>query len=206
MTIVEALRKIVAKEELKVLFGDKLEKAILSLDGSLTKEASRFAVAYHSGATDHLRQACNEPWEWETHFNSAIKALVGYGMDEQEAGETVGYFGEAFGFPDYCQAKPALHGKLVNKTKESEFIYEGDVVNGKENGVGKRDYYYNGRLVNKEECIWIEGEMYGYWTCYELAFECVEMTKIGFLYKDNIQVERITYDDGEVEINCYTKI
>ena len=206
MTIVEALRKITAKEGMKTLFSDKLEKCILALDNGLKKEADRFATAYKSGAMEHLRAACNEAWEWEKYFELAKCALIGYDMDESVAIQTVGYFGEAFGFPGYCKANPALQGKLVSKTDESEFVYEGDVVDGKENGVGKRTYYYNGRLVNKDESIWIEGEMYGYWVCYELAFECVEMTKIGFIYKDDIQSERITYDDGEVETNIYTKI
>ena len=55
----------------------------------------------------------------------------------------------------------------------------------KPHGVGVRNFYYEGKWTNLDECVWIDGVMCGYDYAKELEFGAFEDQKIGFVVNDS---------------------
>lgn len=204
MTFINFLRGQMAGSDFNIIFSSQIYAN--AVEAGFGIEGRRLKIAYESGALDAIRLACNKPYEYKNHFDKAQSLLVRYNMDSYSAAETVAYYGAALGFPGYCTQDARIVGKLTTVDGESEFIYEGEIVNGRENGIGQRSYYYGGAFTSCDTCVWVNGEMFGYWTVREIIFECVEANKIGFIIKDRVANEQTTYDDGDVEYTTYKEI
>ena len=200
--MIDLIRKTLVAEGGAVFSGELAKKAWAA---GFRKESPRLALAHSCGALTDIRTACNKAWEFEVHFAAAVRKLIAADMSLPEARQILGWFGEAFGFPGYVRHYPERVGTLTDVLGKSKFVYEGEVVNGKENGFGKRTHYRGRRVAGTDESIWIDGCMYGYWQGSEVTFG-VDIQKVGFLVDDQIVSERRTYDYGAVEYEAFSTL
>ena len=77
-------------------------------------------------------------------------------------------------------------------------IYKGETKDGKEYGVGIRNNYYDGKSCGWDECVWINGRMFGYCHSLDIEFEAYETKKYGFVVNDTYIGKYMNiYEDGE---------
>ncbi|MBE6548411.1 MAG: hypothetical protein E7667_06015 [Ruminococcaceae bacterium] len=148
------------------------------------KEAEQFATLIYGMARGTLLDLIHDVYNYEEYAVDIRRILENGGMSSAEAKRTLEIFYEAFGFPGYRRSDPSKMGVIV--TEDGNFMteYKGEVRDGKEHGVGVRTCYYEGKWCNYDECVWVDGVMYGYDNAKEMEFGMFEDKKIGFVVND----------------------
>ena len=154
--------------------------------GTLTggdREAELFETLLYGGARDTLVEMINDAYNFKEYAVKAHGLLVKDGLSVFDAKRALEIFFIAFGFPGYRSIEASK--TITDEQTSYKTIYEGEVKDGKPNGVGVRNFYYEGKWTNLDECVWIDGVMCGYNYAKELEFGTFEDQKIGFVVNDN---------------------
>ena len=187
MDIVSVIRKLC---EGKNAFHDLFDKTktydkLLALADD-KKDAELFGALLYGKARSTLVDMINDVYNFKEYAVKAHGLLVSDGLDATDAKRAIEIFFKAFGFPGYREMDPSKVS-TVNDTISENFTteYEGEVLGGKEYGVGTRTCYSNGKWCNYDECVWIDGVMIGYDFAKEIEFGAFETQKIGFVVNDS---------------------
>ncbi|MBE6639545.1 MAG: hypothetical protein E7616_08900 [Ruminococcaceae bacterium] len=205
MDIVSAIRKLC---EGKNAFHDLFDKTktydkLLALADD-KKDAELFGALLYGKARSTLIEMINDAYNFKEYAVKAHGLLMKDGLSAMDAKRALEIFFTAFGFPGYREMDQSKVSTLSD-TVGSDFKveYEGEVLNGKEHGVGARTCYSHGKWCHYDECIWIDGVMNGYLSAKDLEFSAFEVQKIGFVIDDHevgktkcFSGEDEYYDDG----------
>ena len=200
MKITEALRELVYTYGLEGLFNGPLCMAVLSeLAPDCERERSRIQTAFSCHAMESIKAAMQDVTCADSHFARAERLLVSEAdIIPAVAAQTVYYFKRAFGFPDYREYDKETYGKVSEKNGSWEVIYEGELKDGKPNGICTMLYYSEGILCRRTESVWLHGKRIGY--CKMLSAEGNTSHKEGFLVNDEFcGIQTIVYDNGTFE-------
>lgn len=196
MDIITAIRYVAKNHGVSKLFNNTATEYIVALNANLRNEAKNIALALQSGDMKHIKAVFDDVCTFEDYQPKSVT--------EKTVAE---YYFRAFGFPGYRQTDESKVGTLTKIDAKAEFVYEGEIENGKENGIGKRTMYYGGKLCQTDESVWLDGAMYGYCKTFEIEFEVVEKTELSFVENDTIKgTITTTYDDGYIEKQKYHKL
>ena len=185
MNIIWVIREFcVGENGFKDLFdrGKSYEKLLNGADDK--KDAALFASLLYGSARGTLLQLIHDVYHYETYAEIIVQELLADGMNAAEAKRALEIFYEAFGFPNYRRLDESKLGTVVTGDERFKTEYQGEVRDGKEHGVGARTCYYNGKWCNYDECVWVNGVMYGYDNAKEVEFGMFEDRKIGFVVND----------------------
>ena len=183
MNIVNAIRTICEVEKgFNMLFDEKQCMAKMKDLCQDKKDVQLFQKLFHGKAKSSLIELINHVYEYKQKENVVICALQVDGLTLSDAKKAVCIFYEAFGFPGYRNIKKEC--TIEDGDAHFKIIYKGEVVNGKEYGVGVRRCYYDGKESNIDECIWINGRMIGYCESKDVEFGCFETFKTSFVVED----------------------
>ena len=187
MDIVTAIRKLC---EGKNAFHDLFDKTktydkLLALADD-KKDAELFGTLLYGNARNTLIEMINDAYNFKKYAVKAHGLLVSDGLDAADAKRAIEIFFKAFGFPGYREMDPSKVSTVSDTISENFTTeYEGEVLGGKEYGVGTRTCYSNGKWCSYDECVWIDGVMIGYDFAKEIEFGVFETQKIGFVVEDN---------------------
>ena len=186
MDIVTAIRKLC---EGKNAFHDLFDKTktydkLLALSDD-KKDAELFGALLYGKARNTLLEMINDAYNFKQYAVKAHGLLVSDGLDAADAKRAIEIFFKAFGFPGYRDMDESRVAELTDGDSSFSTEYKGEVLNGKEHGVGARTCYYNGKWCNYDECVWIDGVMCGFDNAKEVEFGAFEDQKIGFVVNDN---------------------
>ncbi len=187
MDIVTAIRKLCeGKNPFQDLF-DKTktyEKLLAFADDK--KDAELFGALLYGNARNTLLEMINDAYNFKQYAVKAHGLLVSGGLDAADAKRAIEIFFKTFGFPGYREMDPSKVSTVSDTISENFTTeYEGEVLGGKEYGVGTRTCYSNGKWCSYDECVWIDGVMIGYDFAKEIEFGAFEDQKIGFVVNDN---------------------
>jgi len=200
MRITEALRELVHIYGLEGLFNRTLCTAVLAeLAPGCERERSRIQTAFTCEAIDSVKEAMHDVTKAERFFQHAEHLMITVGESiPAVAAQTIYYFKRAFGFPSYREYDRENYGKVSEKEGESEIIYEGEIKDGKPNGICTAQFYRDGELYSQIESVWIHGKRNGY--CRAVSVNEKMPHTEGFLVNDEFcGVQTITYPDGKAE-------
>ena len=158
--------------------GGKLAKLT---DGD--RDAELFEALLYGGARETLVEMINDAYNFKQYAVKAHGLLVKDGLSVFDAKRALEIFFIAFGFPGYRTIETME--TIIDEQPSYKTVYEGEVKDGKEHGVGVRNFYYDGKWTNLDECVWIDGVMCGYNYAKELEFGAFEDQKIGFVVNDS---------------------
>ena len=158
--------------------GGKLAKLT---DGD--RDAELFEALLYGGARETLVEMINDAYNFKQYAVEAHGLLVRDGLSVLDAKRALEIFFITFGFPGYRNIETSE--TLIDEQPSYKTVYEGEVKDGKEHGVGVRNFYYEGKWTNLDECVWIDGVMCGYDYAKELEFGAFEDQKIGFVVNDS---------------------
>ena len=187
MDIVTAIRKLC---EGKNAFHDLFDKTktyekLLALADD-KKDAELFGALLYGSARDTIVEMINDAYNFKQYAVKAHGLLVSDGLDAADAKRAIEIFFKVFGFPGYREMDPSKVSTVSDTISENFTTeYEGEVLGGKEYGVGTRTCYSNGKWCSYDECVWIDGVMIGYDFAKEIEFGAFEDQKIGFVVNDN---------------------
>lgn len=208
MEIIEAIREIQYRYGVEILSDSSRYNALLSdLAPSKERERRRIGFAYSCGAMKQLQSAFHDAGAATPFFDEAVRLLIQEAdMNESAAKETVEYFKRAFGFPGYRTVNPALYGTVTEKTDEHcEFVFEGEIKDGKPHGICTRICYYDGKFAEKDESVWHCGVMNGYCKNSELFMQSTMVYTEYFVVNDRIYgIDSSVDEDGLGERVEYT--
>ena len=184
MDIVSAIRKLC---EGKNAFHDLFDKTktydkLLALSDD-KKDAELFGALLYGKARNTIVEMINDAYNFKQYAVKAHGLLVKDGLSAYDAKRALEIFFIAFGFPGYRTIEASE--TVTDEQPSYKTVYEGEVKNGKPHGVGVRNFYYEGKWTNLDECVWIDGVMCGYDYAKELEFGAFEDQKIGFVVNDN---------------------
>ena len=149
------------------------------------RDAELFEALLYGGARETLVEMINDAYNFKQYAVEAHGLLVKDGLSVFDAKRALEIFFTAFGFPGYRDMDESRVAELTDGDSSFSTEYKGEVLNGKEHGVGVRNFYYEGKWTNLDECVWIDGVMCGYDYAKELEFGAFEDQKIGFVVNDN---------------------
>ena len=149
------------------------------------RDAELFEALLYGGARETLVEMINDAYNFKQYAVKAHGLLVKDGLSVFDAKRALEIFFTAFGFPGYRDMDESRVAELTDGDSSFSTEYKGEVLNGKEHGVGVRNFYYEGKWTNLDECVWIDGVMCGYNYAKELEFGAFEDQKIGFVVNDN---------------------
>ena len=200
MDIINGVRELCKGENGFVNMFDKAKSG--GKLGQLTggdREADLFETLLYGSARDTLVEMINDAYNFKQYAVEAHGLLVEDGLDAMDAKRALEIFFIAFGFPGYRTM--GAQETIVDESGNSKTVYEGEVKNGKPHGCGSRNFYYEGKWTNLDECVWIDGVMCGYDYAKELEFGAFEDQKIGFVVGDNFvgKIKVITSDGEEFD-------
>ena len=184
MDIISAIRELCKGDKGFENMFDKSKRggklAILT-DGD--RDAELFEALLYGGAREILVEMINDAYNFKQYAVEAHGRLVKDGLSVLDAKRALEIFFITFGFPGYRNIETSE--TLIDEQPSYKTVYEGEVKDGKEHGVGVRNFYYDGKWTNLDECVWIDGVMCGYNYAKELEFGAFEDQKIGFVVNDN---------------------
>ena len=172
--------------------GGKLAKLT---DGD--RDAELFEALLYGGARETLVEMINDAYNFKQYAVEAHGLLVKDGLSVFDAKRALEIFFIAFGFPGYRTIETSE--TITDEQPSYKTVYEGEVKDGKEHGVGVRNFYYEGKWTNLDECVWIDGVMCGYNYAKELEFGAFEDQKIGFVVNDSFVGNTRIIPTGEDE-------
>ena len=183
MDIIHAIRELCRGEHGFENMFDKTKSS--GKLGQLTggdREAELFETLLYGSARETLIEMINDAYNFKQYAVEAHGLLVSDGLDAMDAKRALEIFFITFGFPGYRNIETSE--TLIDEQPSYKTVYEGEVKDGKEHGVGVRNFYYEGKWTNLDECVWIDGVMCGYDYAKELEFGAFEDQKIGFVVND----------------------
>ena len=128
----------------------------------------------------------NDAYNFKEYTVKIHELLVSDGLNTLESKRALEIFFKTFGFPGYREIDQSKVSTIHDSIGENFRVeYEGEVLNGKEYGVGVRNCYYDNKWCSLDECVWINGVMTGYNFAKEIEFGAFETQKIGFVVEDN---------------------
>lgn len=204
MDIVSVIRKLC---EGKNAFHDLFDKTktyekLLALADD-KKDAGLFGALLYGKARNTLIEMINDAYNFKEYAVKAHGLLMKDGLSAMDAKRALEIFFTAFGFPGYRDMDESRVAELTDGDSSFSTEYKGEVLNGKEHGIGARTCYYNGKWCHYDECVWIDGVMNGYLCAKDLEFSAFEVQKIGFVVDDHevgktkcFSGEDEYYDDG----------
>ena len=172
--------------------GGKLAKLT---DGD--RDAELFEALLYGGARETLVEMINDAYNFKQYAVKAHGLLVKDGLSVLDAKRALEIFFITFGFPGYRNIETSE--TIIDEQPSYKTVYEGEVKDGKEHGVGVRNFYYEGKWTNLDECVWIDGVMCGYNYAKELEFGAFEDQKIGFVVNDSFVGNTRIIPTGEDE-------
>ena len=163
------------------------------------RDAELFEALLYGCARETLVEMINDAYNFKQYAVKAHGLLVKDGLSVFDAKRALEIFFIAFGFPGYRTIETME--TITDEQPSYKTVYEGEVKDGKEHGVGVRNFYYEGKWTNLDECVWIDGVMCGYDYAKELEFGAFEDQKIGFVVGDNFvgKIKVITSDGEEFD-------
>ena len=184
MDIINGVRELCKGENGFVNMFDKAKSGgkLASLTGG-DREADLFETLLYGSARETLVEMINDAYNFKQYAVEAHGLLVKDGLDAMDAKRALEIFFTAFGFPGYRTIETME--TIIDEQPSYKTVYEGEVKDGKEHGVGVRNFYYECKWTNLDECVWIDGVMCGYNYAKELEFGAFEDQKIGFVVNDN---------------------
>ena len=197
MDIVTAIRKLC---EGKNAFHDLFDKTktydkLLALADD-KKDAELFGALLYGNARNTLLEMINDAYNFKQYAVKAHGLLMSDGLSAMDAKRALEIFFITFGFPGYRNIETSE--TLIDEQPSYKTVYEGEVKDGKPHGVRVRNFYYQGKWSGLDECVWIDGVMYGYDYAKELEFGAFEDQKIGFVVGDNfVGKMKVITSDGE---------
>ena len=205
MDIIWAIRELCKGDKgFENMFDKKKSGGKLAKLTSDVRDAELFEALLHGKARNALIEMINDAYNFKGYAVKAHGLLVKDGLSALDAKRALEIFFTAFGFPGYREMDQSKVSTLSD-TVGSDFKveYEGEVLNGKEHGVGARTCYSHGKWCHYDECVWINGVMNGYLSAKDLEFSAFEVQKIGFVVDDHevgktkcFSGEDEYYDDG----------
>ena len=161
------------------------------------RDAELFEALLFGGARETLVEMINDAYNFKGYAVKAHGLLVKDGLSAYDAKRALEIFFIAFGFPGYRTIEASE--TVTDEQPSYKTVYEGEVKNGKPYGVGVRNFYYEGKWTNLDECVWIDGVMCGYDYAKELEFGAFEDQKIGFVVNDSFVENTRIIPTGEDE-------
>ena len=186
MDVISAVRELCKGENGFVNMFDKAKSGgkLASLTGG-DRDAELFESLLYGKARSALVEMINDAYNYKDHAIKVQGLLASDGLSESDSKRALEIFFRAFGFPGYREMDKNKVSNISSTIGESFHVeYEGEVRNGKEHGVGVRTCYYEGKWCNYDECVWVDGVMYGYDNAKEMEFGMFEDKKIGFVVND----------------------
>lgn len=205
MDIISAIRELCKGDKGFENMFDKKKSGgkLASLTGG-DRDAELFEALLHGKARSALIEMINDAYNFKEYAVKAHGLLMKDGLSAMDAKRALELFFTAFGFPGYRdmdQSKVSTLSDTVGSDFKVE--YEGEVLNGKEHGIGARTCYSHGKWCHYDECVWIDGVMNGYLSAKDLELSAFEVQKIGFVVDDHevgktkcFSGEDEYYDDG----------
>ena len=184
MDIISAIRELCKGDKGFENMFDKKKSGgkLASLTGG-DRDADLFEALLYGKARSALVEMINDAYNFKEYAVKAHGLLVKDGLSAYDAKRALEIFFIAFGFPGYRTIEASE--TVTDEQPSYKTVYEGEVKNGKPHGVGVRNFYYEGKWTNLDECVWIDGVMCGYDYAKELEFGAFEDQKIGFVVNDN---------------------
>ena len=200
MDIIHAIRELCRGEHGFENMFDKTKSS--GKLGQLTggdREAELFETLLYGSARETLIEMINDAYNFKQYAVEAHGLLMSDGLSAMDAKRALEIFFITFGFPGYRNIETSE--TIIDEQPSYKTVYEGEVKDGKEHGVGVRNFYYEGKWTNLDECVWIDGVMCGYDYAKELEFGAFEDQKIGFVVGDNFvgKIKVITSDGEEFD-------
>jgi hypothetical protein len=205
MDIIWAIRELCKGDKgFENMFDKKKSGGKLAKLTSDVRDAELFEALLYGKARSALIEIINDAYNFKEYAVKAYGLLMKDGLSAMDAKRVLEIFFTAFGFPGYRKMDQSKVSTLSD-TVSSDFKveYEGEVLNGKEYGVGARTCYSHGKWCHYDECVWIDGVMNGYLSAKDLEFSAFEVQKIGFVVDDHevgktkcFSGEDEYYDDG----------
>ena len=161
------------------------------------RDAELFEALLYGGAREILVEMINDAYNFKQYAVKAHGLLVKDGLSVLDAKRALEIFFITFGFPGYRNIETSE--TIIDEQPSYKTVYEGEVKDGKEHGVGVRNFYYEGKWTNLDECVWIDGVMCGYDYAKELEFGAFEDQKIGFVVNDSFVGNTRIIPTGEDE-------
>lgn len=161
------------------------------------RDAELFEALLYGSARETLVEMINDAYNFKGYAVKAHGLLVKDGLSAYDAKRALEIFFIAFGFPGYRTIEASE--TVTDEHPSYKTVYEGEVKNGKPHGVGVRNFYYEGKWTNLDECVWIDGVMCGYDYAKELEFGAFEDQKIGFVVNDSFVGNTRIIPTGEDE-------
>ena len=160
------------------------------------RDADLFEALLYGKARSALIEMINDAYNFKEYAVKAHGLLMKDGLSAMDAKRALEIFFITFGFPGYRNIETSV--TLIDEQPSYKTVYEGEVKDGKPHGVGVRNFYYQGKWSGLDECVWIDGVMYGYDYAKELEFGAFEDQKIGFVVGDNfVGKMKVITSDGE---------
>lgn len=200
MTITEALREVLYTYGLNGLFDRMLCGTVLAeLAPDCERERNRIQTAFSCHAMASIRAAMQDVTCAESHFAHAERLMVSEADSiPAVAAQTIYYFKRAFGFPSYREFDKESYGKASEKDGSMEIIYEGELKDGKPNGICTMFYYSDGVLCHRTDSVWVHGKRNGY--CKTVTPQGNTAHKEGFQVNDQFcGIQTVVYDNGTSE-------
>ena len=205
MDIIPAIRELCKGDKgFENMFDKKKSGGKLGTLTNGSRDAELFEALLYGKARSALIEMINDAYNFKEYAVKAHGLLMKDGLSAMDAKRALEIFFTAFGFPGYREMDQSKVSTLSD-TVGSDFKveYEGEVLNGKEYGVGARTCYSHGKWCHYDECVWIDGVMNGYLSAKDLEFSAFEVQKIGFVVDDHevgktkcFSGEDEYYDDG----------
>ena len=205
MDIIPAIRELCKGDKgFENMFDKKKSGGKLGTLTNGSRDAELFEALLYGKARSALIEMINDAYNFKEYAVKAHGLLMKDGLSALDAKRALEIFFTAFGFPGYRKMDQSKVSTLSN-TVGSDFKveYEGEVLNGKEHGIGTRTCYSHGKWCHYDECVWIDGVMNGYLSAKDLEFSAFEVQKIGFVVDDHevgktkcFSGEDEYYDDG----------
>ena len=184
MDIIWAIRELCKGDKgFENMFDKKKSGGKLRTLTNGSRDADLFEALLYGKARSALVEMINDAYNFKEYAVKAHGLLVKDGLSAPDAKRALEIFFIAFGFPGYRTIEASE--TVTDEHPSYKTVYEGEVKNGKPHGVGVRNFYYEGKWTNLDECVWIDGVMCGYDYAKELEFGAFEDQKIGFVVNDN---------------------
>lgn len=198
MDIISAIRELCKGDKGFENMFDKAKSGgkLAKLTGG-ERDAELFEALLYGGARETLVEMINDAYNFKGYAVKAHGLLVKDGLSAYDAKRALEIFFIAFGFPGYRTIEASE--TVTDEHPSYKTVYEGEVKNGKPHGVGVRNFYYEGKWTNLDECVWIDGVMCGYDYAKELEFDAFEDQKIGFVVNDSFVGNTRIIPTGEDE-------
>ena len=199
LDIISAIRKVCELENgFENLFKDSKLTELRKYTND-NKSLNLLSKLLFGNARENLIELINDVYHYEEILDLIITDLEMDDLSTDEANEAIDIFLKTFGFPGYRKYILNPITKFVSYDKNNfKSIYEGETKNSKEYGIGTRYNYYEGESCGWDECVWINGKMFGYCHSLDIEFGSYKTKKYGFVVNDTYVGNYMNvYEDGE---------